>query len=384
MNVSSSLNTEDYNYLINNQDIITTCQEALLENDLSVPSVNESLNAKDDCKNGCNTPSTQGSQATHDLNCHASATSSYQRVPGGCLNEFSTWLDHVERQLDTVCYCMILTWTSKNDTNNPVPTTTPVKQKNHDTCNGKATISPRDADDFRNDCRNNLANKFEITECISAISSASFMTNTTAGDSPSIGSSMSSGSAEIVKSSTPIKRLDKTKKKEVVPQTSVKFRCNDDVPTKIKMRSESGRVKKQLLDKTSSYGRSANTCQTSSTSLASTLSIEGVKTKKDGEKGDDDSSIQTNGELSANKDCHYSSLELEAGSSMMTEEQGRKSCSKSLADENVQSGKNSERRLWRLALHKQKVRKLVVLFRSPFLLDFFFFSESYVTASYTS
>lgn len=40
-----------------------------------------------------------------------------KRVPGSSLGEFSEWLNHVERQLDTVCFCMILAWESKDKTN---------------------------------------------------------------------------------------------------------------------------------------------------------------------------------------------------------------------------------------------------------------------------
>jgi hypothetical protein len=98
MNVSNCINTEDYNYLINNQDIITTCQEALLENDLSLQPViaSDDLSWKDrnEPKEGYNIPPSP--QGTADTNNPSG---------NGGFKDFSVWLNHVERQLDNVCYC---------------------------------------------------------------------------------------------------------------------------------------------------------------------------------------------------------------------------------------------------------------------------------------
>ena len=151
------------------------------------------------------------------------------------MGEFSEWLNHVERNLDTVCFCMILAWESKDKTNT-------VEKK----------IPSKD------DLKENQV-KFDVSDSISAISSLSLETDT--GISPGI------------LTSTPIKTNEGRNE----------MTSNDKTGDKIK------------IDE--SCERSAKLCQQ-----------------------------QNQEQLSSTKD-------------------------------QSSSNKNSGRRLWRLALHKQKVRK---------------------------
>lgn len=170
-----------------------------------------------------------------------------KRVPGSSLGEFSEWLNHVERQLDTVCFCMILAWESKDKTNGVEKKVVPSKD----------------------DLKENQVN-FDVSgnHSISAISSS---LGTDAVISPGI------------LTSTPIKSNEGRKEMTSNDKTGDKIKIDD------------------------SCKRSAKLCQQDQQQLSSTS---------------DQSS----------------------------------------------SNKNSGRRLWRLALHKQKVRKTWISF-FPFFLE---------------
>ncbi|XP_054168016.1 uncharacterized protein LOC128965365 [Oppia nitens] len=89
---SISFKNDDYMYLINCNELIKTCKEALLENESTVISKFADISAT----NGMNDVSHEdyiSVQQTQELQTKSS------------LAEFVKWLSYTEHQLETICYC---------------------------------------------------------------------------------------------------------------------------------------------------------------------------------------------------------------------------------------------------------------------------------------
>lgn len=219
--------------------------------------------------------------------------------------EFNEWLNQVERQLDTVCFCMILAWEAKD-----TPSVR-IANGNDTTAVDNTTISSRDVADLK-DCS------------LSAISGTSFMES---GDSCS------------VVHSTPIKKTTKRRSND-------DNECNDD-EHEIK-KTTSGDDDNDSLD---IEKPSAKHCQSQSKiPMAITTSIPlSSYAADDGREGE-----KTNTKGSRAKHCQQNELIPMA----------MKTSIQSYAVTPV-GGKHSGirlDRLWRLALQKQKVRETCCCF----------------------
>lgn len=119
---TSCLNTEDYNYLINNQDIITTCQEALkachdsnpttsTSNTSISPTAVTSHAAREDGKEkrrpaaaagGGGNAGEQERGRSRKQHCDTNNDGGHDST---VVTEFTDWLTKIEHQLDSVCVC---------------------------------------------------------------------------------------------------------------------------------------------------------------------------------------------------------------------------------------------------------------------------------------
>ncbi|XP_015789097.1 uncharacterized protein LOC107366033 isoform X1 [Tetranychus urticae] len=94
----NTFKNEDYNYLINNNELIQTCREALLENEKSI-----NLSNTDDF-NLLSAISPGSSTSENSLGDGAVASSKVS-MDNMSIKEFSNWINHTEEHLESVCYC---------------------------------------------------------------------------------------------------------------------------------------------------------------------------------------------------------------------------------------------------------------------------------------
>jgi len=115
-------------YLINNRDIITTCQEALRENDLTFPSAILSDELITD----------QSSDAKSTSTGTCSTAEKSPEGTGATVTDYADWIKRVEKELDNVCYCNI-------SATKPVPSET---SQGHKTTKTDANDSVTSESDF--------------------------------------------------------------------------------------------------------------------------------------------------------------------------------------------------------------------------------------------
>ena len=125
---TSCLNTEDYNYLINNQDIITTCHDALLEQQEqqtlvslraeTAKNANDAITIANNSNNACTMPplpdvldrgvSAKGGKKDGVGSSSVTGTDAGAGAKDAkaiTISDFADWLTGVERRLDGVCLC---------------------------------------------------------------------------------------------------------------------------------------------------------------------------------------------------------------------------------------------------------------------------------------
>ncbi|CAG2107114.1 unnamed protein product, partial [Medioppia subpectinata] len=86
-----SFKNDDYNYLINCNELIKTCKEALLENESTVINTFSDITTAE----GINDVSPEDYISVQQT----------QELQKNSLAEFIKWLSYTEHQLETICYC---------------------------------------------------------------------------------------------------------------------------------------------------------------------------------------------------------------------------------------------------------------------------------------
>ncbi|CAG2162232.1 unnamed protein product [Oppiella nova] len=86
-----SFKNDDYNYLINCNELIKTCKEALLENESTVINTFSDITTAE----GINDVSQKDYISVQQT----------QELQKSSIAEFNKWLSYTEHQLETICYC---------------------------------------------------------------------------------------------------------------------------------------------------------------------------------------------------------------------------------------------------------------------------------------
>ncbi|XP_074593280.1 uncharacterized protein LOC141849018 [Brevipalpus obovatus] len=94
-----SFKNDDYNYLINNNELIMTCREALLENERSIEYDPKEVNI------------ITSSTACHSAGVKAASSKSVENIT---IKDFSKWLDRTDKHLKSVCYCSFADFTANS------------------------------------------------------------------------------------------------------------------------------------------------------------------------------------------------------------------------------------------------------------------------------